>query len=321
MVASIIVATCNRAASLAETLQSMASLRVPENLPTELIVVDNGSKDGTTELLRVTRFANLTFRHVLEPKPGKANALNAGIAAARGEVLLFTDDDVRVPVDWVQRMSAQILTGAADAVAGGVRMAPHLERSWMTPIQKAWLASTDVMTGERPGTFVGANMAISRTVLARVPGFDPDLGPGALGFCEDALLCLQVNQAGFRSVFALDVIVEHHFDRSRLTRRSFLSRAEKEGRSSAYLADHWLHEHITFPRLRLAKHAAQLALLRALRFRECRAAEGLPEWEMFLVKDVAFYEQHLLQRNQKERNYTRLGLVRRKATAMEVAYS
>lgn len=316
-VASIVVCTLNRVASLAETLAAMRHLEVPPAIPAELIIVDNASADATAEVVQQCRLPNMPVRYVSQPERGKARSCNAGIAAARGQVFLCTDDDVRPPVNWIGRMCTPILNGQADAVAGGVRMAQHLERPWMTPLQRGWLASTDTMTGGRPGTFVGANLAFSRKVLAKVPAFDPNLGPGALGFCEDGLFCMQLNRAGFKSIFALDVIVEHHFDPSRLSRGSFLKRAETEGRSSAYVAHHWVHERITVPRLRLLKHQLQLSLLRRTRWRECREPEGMPEWEMLLVKEIAFYKEQLLNRKRRNRNYEQFGLVRRSHSTSE----
>lgn len=89
---SVIVATRNRCAPLAETLEAMTRLVVPPALTWELIVVDNGSTDGTSALLDRYR-ARLPLRSVVEPVPGLSVARNAGLHVARGEVIAFTDDD------------------------------------------------------------------------------------------------------------------------------------------------------------------------------------------------------------------------------------
>ena len=70
------------------------------------------------------------------------------------------------------------------------------------------MASTELLSAEAPEYLVGANMALSREVFAKVPGFDPELGPGALGFYDDTLLGWQLQEAGYTIGSAFDVVVE-----------------------------------------------------------------------------------------------------------------
>jgi glycosyltransferase involved in cell wall biosynthesis len=307
---SIAICTYNHRESLRLTLDAVGRARVPGGLRCELIVIDNASKDGTAELVKNYRLENgIPIVYLFEPRQGQCFARNAGLAAARGRVILFTDDDVRPPVDWIEGMCPPLLAGRADAVAGGVKIAPHLERPWMGWMHRAWLASTDSMNPEEPEHLVGANMAFSRGVLERVPAFDTELGPGASGFHDESLFSFQLRRAGYRIVSAFDVTVEHHFDESRLLRENFLDTAAKMGRSSAYWAHHWEHEEVRRPRLKLARARLRLAKWRWQRGAECQSPEGMPEWEMWLVKDVHFHRQYLSERL-RPRNYERHGLVK-----------
>src|SRR5256885_122646 len=129
---SIIITTRNRAEHLRETLASFQRLQVPKELPAELLVVDNASTDDTAEVVKTCRLPNIPLRYLHEPKPGQSNARNSGLANTTGEVILFTDDDVRVSANWIEGMAEPILARKADAVAGGVRIAKELERGWMT---------------------------------------------------------------------------------------------------------------------------------------------------------------------------------------------
>ena len=99
---SVVIATYKRAADLRDTLASLASLR-PDG-PWEVIVVDNNSPDDTRQ---VVEEASPTFpvhlRYLFEQQQGRSPALNAGIRAARGAIIVTTDDDVRVPPDWLNR--------------------------------------------------------------------------------------------------------------------------------------------------------------------------------------------------------------------------
>ena len=309
VVVSVIICTCNRAEPLRLTLEALARVSVPEDLPAELIVVDNGSADGTAE---VVRNCDLTFpvKYAFEPRRGKGYAYNRGMAEASGEIFLFTDDDVRPPPDWLAGMCRPILAGQADAVQGGVAIPKALLRPWMEPLHRAWMASTDALDPNDPPALIGANMAFSREVLRSVPAFDSELGPGALGFCDETLFSLQLKESGGRIAAAYATEVEHHFDASRLTRENFLKRADGQGRSQAYMAYHWLHQDVPDAAVRLRRRSLRL-LLRRWKYRaECAGPEGAPGWELNLVSEIAYCRQFLTEMR-RPRLYDRLGLVKR----------
>src|SRR5437016_4174780 len=100
---SVIVPTYNRAASLRVTLQGLLSQVLPADLSWELLVVNNNSDDETCEVTRMfAATASVPVRYVFEQRQGRSSALNAGIAAAIGEIIALTDDDVRGHGVWLQ---------------------------------------------------------------------------------------------------------------------------------------------------------------------------------------------------------------------------
>lgn len=299
---SIIICTRNRAAALRDTLVALERSARPADVPVELVVVDNASSDGTRAAVHPPA------RYVHASQPGVACARNAGLAAARGDVVLFLDDDTHPPARWIEPMCRPILDRRADAVAGGVALAPHLRRSWMGPLHLTWLASTEYIDRFAPQEMVSANMAVGRHVLARVPGFDAELGPGALGQGEDALFSWQLLRAGFRIAPALDVAVEHHFEASRLLRTSFRETARRRGHTLAYQRHHWEHAELPDAGRRFRRKLARLVLTRLRRWRECLASEGMPEWEMRALEDLAFLRRWNAERA-RPRRYERFGLV------------
>lgn len=307
---SILICTSSRAAFLRETLVSLAGVRVPDGCPCELILVDNASTDDTPAVARECVLPNMPVHAVHEARRGKGYAYNAGLAAAKGSVLLLTDDDVRLPLDWIAGMTAPIRAGRADAVAGGVRIAASLERPWMPPGHPARLASTERLDPGRPDAMVGANMAFSREVLSRVPAFDPELGPGALGFGDETLFTWQLREAGYRIETAFDVVVEHHFAPDRLLRASLLQMAAALGRSGGYLSRHWNHENLRLPALRLAKCRLWLRAWRLAHPGALLQQEGVSRPEIELVQKVAFLEQYRQERK-RPAHYEKHGLVRR----------
>jgi glycosyltransferase involved in cell wall biosynthesis len=306
---TVIIATRDRADDLRRTLGSLGGVRIPERVVAELLVVDNGPDEATARVAAEFRRVDMPLRLLREPAPGKSRALNAALAAARGEVLLFADDDVRFPADWIEGTIAPILAGQADAVQGAVRLSPHLQRAWMQPIHRLLMAET-LGLDEREFEMIGANMAVSRRVFSKVPTFDVELGPGASGLGEDSLFSRQVRAAGFRLKLLKNPVVEHHFDPCRLGRGAFLKRTAAMGRSLAYIAWHWEHRAIRWPQLRLLKAIARLAWFRHRGgVRADANAEGCDPEEMCRVSGVHFYQQYLRECRQPH-HYEKHGLRR-----------
>jgi hypothetical protein len=189
-------------------------------------------------------------------------------------------------------------------------LAPHLLRPWMESPHRIWLASTEFIDPAAPGEMVGANMAFGRHTLTKVPAFDQELGPGALGQGADSLFSWQLARAGFRIGSALNVAADHHFDPDRLTRKSFLASAAKRGRTLAYQRWHWCHEGLAHPTRRLAVRLMRLARGRLAERSTGRSAEGISVWEMYLMEEIHFLRRWRTERT-RPRNYERRGLVRR----------
>ena len=129
--ASVLIATFNRAGLLDETLDWLARTRVSPGRSWEVIVIDNNSTDSTREVVERHRARlPVPLTYLLERQQGRSSALNAGIAAARGRVLVFTDDDVRVGERW--------LDAAVDALAGEDRTVGYAGG----PVRPIWSMST-----------------------------------------------------------------------------------------------------------------------------------------------------------------------------------
>ena len=291
---SILICTRNRCADLRATLAALERVDVPSDLPSELIVIDNGSTDDTVNVVRGARLPNMPMRYVFEPRAGQSHARNRGLDESRGRYILFTDDDVRPPADWIAGMCAPLQAGECDAVAGGVRIAPHLLRNWMSDRDRSWLASTERINRKNPSEVVGANFAFDREVLRCVPRFDVDLGPGALGFGDDTMFAWRLLAAERRIGSALHVEVEHHFDRRRLSRASFLQMAERFGRTHGHLLRVWHKQHVARPRLKAIQKLAILSLLR-LKHRPFRRRDGIADWEGSLVSEYHAFMQYARQ--------------------------
>jgi glycosyltransferase involved in cell wall biosynthesis len=182
VVASVIVCTHNRATMLDGCLRSI--LADSSLVRRELIVVDNGSSDETEAVVRATEAirAEMPVRYVMQPRIGKAHALNRAVEVAQGEFLLFTDDDILVEDGWADALVDGFSDPAVGAVCGRVLPRwPFPPPPWMNGPHAERLTLPDFGPEPRlldPSKPVGANMAL-RARVARMfdPPFNPNLGP------------------------------------------------------------------------------------------------------------------------------------------------
>ena len=297
-VVSIIICTRNRDRSLKETLDAIAAIEVPADLPTELLVVDNGSTDQTSEVIRDCVATNLSAHYLSEPNGGKSVGLNSALKIARGQILLFTDDDVRPPQNWIDGLCRPILEDKADAVQGGIRIADHLRRPWMSDGHSGLPASTEHWKANQTFHLVGANMSIARRVFDKIGGFDPAIGPGPAAGGEDTLLSYQMERAGFRILLRNEIAVVHHFDPDRLTRAAMHQAAAKGAVSDFFIDYHWLHKDISHPHLRLLRARCRLLIYRLRLWSQWRNHEAMPDWEKGMIQEIAVLRLYIARRGE-----------------------
>lgn len=308
---SIIISTRNRAKSLEETLRAFACVLLPEDWECELIVVDNASSDSTAAVVRDANVPNLCIRYVYESRRGKSFAQNAGIAASIGDIILITDDDVYPAPDWIERMASPLRRRECDALVGRIELHESLLRPWMEPLHKASLAAAKTMYRGQP-ELIGCNMGFHRSVLKVVPTFDPELGPGALGFGEETLFSWQLHEAGLRLRSIPEAVVTHAPEPERLLRSYWLTSARRRGQSLAYLQHHWEHRKSGHPLFRLCYVALKLHLRRLLQPPVGLNEEGCSLWEMSYISDIAQCAA-LLKERKRTANYKKMGLVKMNA--------
>lgn len=304
MTVSVIVCTRGRPDSLRRSLESLGRADQPPGAALELIVVDNAAAGDPAAPEAAA--PGLRAHWVRQPRPGKSRALNAGLAQARGEAILFTDDDVEVDRGWVEAMLECL--ARHEAAVGSLELAPELQRPWMSEVHRNWLAAPPNNDQGAP-ELIGASMGIRRSVLDRVPGFDPELGPGALGRGEESLFGYQLVEAGFSIGIAARARATHRPDASRLTRRAWLAAAGQLGRQAAYIRYHWRHDEPALIVCRQAWYDLKLILRRRLQPPGPALREGCPEWEM----SYAFCREmhrHLRLERRRPRNYARRGLTK-----------
>lgn len=228
---SVVVPIRNAARTLPFCLAALERL-VPQ--PLEVLLVDNGSTDGSPALLRTfaCKHASRGVRIVEEPRPGISAARNAGIRAARGEVLAWTDSDCAPHPSWLRHLIAPFADPTVGGVAGRVLPAPAGSTvelfcglyTFQTPDQPArhrrWTPWG--------GGYAGANFAVRRAVVQELGGYDEDIIYGG----DDYDLCARLYSRGYAITYTPEAQVCHYH---RATLRGMLRQAFGFGRSHPYL--------------------------------------------------------------------------------------
>ncbi len=197
---SVVVPCYNAAGTIGECLASLQDQTYPAD-QYEVIVADNGSTDGGPDLIR----RNFPKVHVVQAsRKGSGYARNAGIEAARGDIVLSIDADCVADRKWIASLIAAFESARDDVAAIGGMIEPYSRSRPIEQCEAFWIAQANLRKGEGPIRYAETpNAAFRAAALRSVGGFD-----GALGF-DDADLGIRLERAGFRIEFAPDAIVKH----------------------------------------------------------------------------------------------------------------
>ncbi len=240
---SLIIATWNGAPTLARTLEAMTLLEVPDD-GYEIIVVDNASTDETPAI--IDRFKDrLPLTHLHEARRGKAHALNTAIEAAKGDFLVFTDDDVIPDQGFLRAYEA-----VADAHPEHTFFTGHIRLhwaaqppDWLKGLGEAGMAYASTHVDLKEGSVLwlrakGPNMAVRRNAIENVRFRTDDainyLGPGTGTGGEDCLFASDVVQ-GKDIWFSPSACVQHMVRPHQIGVRPVFARYYRIGMSSYFL--------------------------------------------------------------------------------------
>lgn len=196
--------THNRADQLHRSLRALGLAVEATSTHVEVIVVDDGSRDATPEVIREAERAGVARGLRREVGGGPAAARNLGWRAGSGGLVAFTDDDCEVDPGWLNALAARA-SQVPERVAGiGGRVLPAQEdcvSSYMT-LHRILEPPTSLRY------VVTANCIFRRSALQCVGGFDEAVrAPGG----EDPGLCLQLGRLGYTFVFEPSAVVKHHY--------------------------------------------------------------------------------------------------------------
>jgi glycosyltransferase involved in cell wall biosynthesis len=246
---SVIVPTRNRAARLELALRSLAQQTLrPSNC--EIIVVDNGSRDRTQAVAGDFEGTFGSIRYIYDASPGLHVGRHNGFQAAKGDILVFIDDDVEAFPTLLSSIE-EAFGNHKIALVGGKCLPKHdgqvpewLSAMW-APNSRAeriigYLSLIDL--GDLPKMIdplcvFGCNFSIRRSVLLAAGGFHPDAFPEKLiRFRGDGetYVSRYIAAKGYNAYYHPEASVYHHVPRNRMTLEYLCQRAYNEGISNSY---------------------------------------------------------------------------------------
>ena len=285
----LVICTWNRKEQLVLALASVFRMIVPYDLQLRLVVVNNGSTDGTEAYLEQVSSDRFFKRHELlvlnESQQGHTHARNRAIANLDSDLVMWTDDDVTVGSRWVQETVIFADAHPEAAFFGGKIMA-HFEPApptWITenwPQLKGCFAERDlgdeVLTLSPNQLPYGANFAV-RTSVQKQFLFDTELGRrGDEVLGEDELdVFRRWLSAGWQGLWNPKSTVDHRIDSTRINeefiRRYFIG----QGRAIVKKGEPWHDD---------ARRMWWTSFGHYLRFRFQRHFAASPAWLAHLIR-------------------------------------
>lgn len=237
----ITVALCthNHADRLKRTLADLARLEPPA-LPWEFLVIDNASTDATPALLADAgwRPAGMDVRIVREEKLGLSNARNRALQEARGEYLLFMDDDETPDPAWLATHEQAMREHQPDALGGRIEVffEDGARPLWLQDELLGFLGKLDHGEArwltERATPIFGGNFAFRRNIFERIGNFDARLGRQGTANIggEDTEIYRRLLEQGCSVRWVPQAIIHHRIQTPKLRRGYFLDLHFRQGR-------------------------------------------------------------------------------------------
>ncbi len=221
---TVAIPTYNRADFLRQTLHGIVAQQFPRD-NFEVLVIDNNSTDATRAIVAEFTGSHPAPRYLRESKQGLDYARNRAIAEARGDIVLFGDDDILVQPDWIAQMAVPLLADGArrvGAVGGEVIPVfpdglPDWVREWHAPL--AFRADLGPLDSKHSP--MGANLAFPKWIFEQLGPFHTALDRAAGNYFSggDSEMVRRVRDAGFEVWFSPGAAVKHQMPASRTTFR------------------------------------------------------------------------------------------------------
>ena len=307
-----VVCTRDRPTELRRCLAGLLELSEPD---LEILIIDNAPRDNASKLAFQDVVGDSSrFHYVLEPKPGLSRARNRALEVARGDVVAFTDDDVRVDPHWISGLrlgfgrapDVGCVTGLVATASMTTRAEQYFDaRVWWSSscsrriFREARGPADPVIHPFSAGQFgTGANMAVRRDLMLALGGFDEAFGAGGpTGGSEDLDAFVRILRSGYALSYEPSALVWHEH---RATDEALRAQMYSYGRGlSAYVTKYLTQRDTIGPVLGRAPHAVWHLVTLQKRSDAAADAAKLPsdvkqaELRGFLVGPLAYLKARI----------------------------
>ncbi len=226
-----IICTYNRAKYIGPLLESIAANDLPK-AEYEILLVDNNCTDNTREISETFAEAHpeVSFRYTTEPEQGLSAARNRGIKEAKGDIIVYIDDDALVDPHYL-RDYAEWFSAHPDTMACGGPIIPLYETQepeWMSPYTRAlltaWMDYGDTPREYPKGRFPGGgNAAYRKSVFEKVGYFNTELGRkgNSLMGAEEKDIFDKMHALGMQILYLPTPVLHHIIPQKKLEKDFF----------------------------------------------------------------------------------------------------
>jgi glycosyltransferase involved in cell wall biosynthesis len=203
-VISVVIPVRNGSRALEACLQAACAAALPQN---EVIVVDDGSTDESAAIAARHTYPGACRLIRLVPGRGASAARNAGAAAARGDILFFTDADCVMDAQTLPRAAATLAAAGPRTVVGGTYDTHPYDPGFFSAFQACFVNYHETRRPDAPDYVATHAMAIRTADFAASGGFDEQFLP----LLEDVEFCHRLRRDGLRLRMDPRVLVRHSF--------------------------------------------------------------------------------------------------------------
>lgn len=246
---SVIIPTRNRAELLSDALISIKNQTIDQSL-FEIIICDNNSTDKTAEIAKSFAGKFQNFKYIKTIEPGLHVGRNKGFQEARGDILVYADDDIEAFPEWLYTINE--IFNNEDVVLVGGKNLPKWEIDPPEWASEMWKPDKD--SNRRSGYFsiidlgdkikeispydvFGCNFSIRKKIIAKTKGFHPDGMPQEIieyrGDGETAISDY-IEKMGYKTIYHPKASIYHLVSKERLTVDYLRKRAFNQGVSNSY---------------------------------------------------------------------------------------
>jgi glycosyltransferase involved in cell wall biosynthesis len=232
---SVVICTYNGSATIKDTLEGLKQLRYPRF---EVIVVNDGSKDNTAEIVR--QYDNVKL--ITTTNCGLSSARNTGMYNAKGDIVAYIDDDAYPDAHWLHYL-AYAYNNSNHGAMGGPNIIPSEDGPIAVCVANAPGGPVHVLETDEIAEHVpGCNLSVRKDVLMKIGGFDPIYRSAG----DDVDVCWRIQEAGYTIGFHPSALVWHH---RRNSFKAYWKQQKGYGKAEALLEGKWPEKYNGFGHL------------------------------------------------------------------------